>query len=91
MRSFKNYTPKRTTEEPATLSAKELTQKLATAWNGKSSRDMLAEILSEAEISKRQGTLTNAEIDEFYTQFSALLSPAEQKMLRSVVERLKKI
>ncbi len=95
MRSFKNYTPKPTPEktdtESATLTASELTKKLASAWNGKNSRQLLAEIISEAEKSKRQGTLTNGEIDEFYNQFSAFLSPKEKRALGAVIQKLKSI
>ena len=95
MRSFKNYTPKSTNEKTnelsETMTASELTQKLASAWNGKNSREMLAEILAEAEKSKRQGTLTNEEIDEFYEQFSAFLSSSEKRMLAAIVQKLKSL
>ena len=95
MRSLKNYTPKSTPEKSENgneaLTASELTKRLASAWNGKNSREMLAEILAEAEKSKRQGTLTNEEIDEFYKQFSTFLSASEKRMLSSVVEKLKRI
>lgn len=95
MRSFKNYTPKptneNTTQSNETMTASELTKKLASAWNGRNSREMLAEILAEAEKSKRQGTLTNAEIDEFYKQFSTFLSPSEKRALETIVKKLKSL
>lgn len=95
MRSFRNYTPKptneNTTQSNETMTASELTKKLASAWNGRNSREMLAEILAEAEKSKRQGTLTNAEIDEFYKQFSTFLSPSEKRTLETIVKKLKSL
>lgn len=93
MRSFKNYSPpsEGSSSENTSATATELAASLAKAWNGKSSRDMLLKILSEAEKSKRQGSLSNAEIDEFYAQFSPMLSGSERKRLKSVVERLKQI
>lgn len=94
MRSFKRYQPTPSDlseEETKTLNAAELTKKLAQAWNGKRSGEILAEILSEAEKSKKQGTLTNEDIDEFYKQFSSFLSPKEKRNLSSVTERLKKL
>ena len=95
MRSFKNYTPKPTPEQSKngneSLTASELTKRLASAWNGKNSREMLSEILAEAEKSKRQGTLTNEEIDVFYQQFSTFLSAPEKRMLSSIVQKLKNI
>ena len=88
----------RTTEQPGagsagreTASAAELTKKIAAAYNGKSSAEMLRNILAEAERSKRAGTLSNAEIDAFYGQFAPMLGPVQRRQLRSVVERLKKL
>ncbi|MBQ8885584.1 MAG: hypothetical protein IJY62_04380 [Clostridia bacterium] len=97
MKSFKNYRPQQSEPEKVspqsseTGAAAELTKKIASAWNGKSSNDMLMSILSEAEKSKREGRLTNAEIDEFYAQFSPLLDQGQRKKLKLVVERLKRI
>ena len=75
MKSFKDYQPSPAPDERETLaravtepdpalesSAAELTKKIAAAYNGKSSADMFRNILSEAEKSKRAGTLSNEEI-----------------------------
>ena len=97
MKSFKDYQPSPVPDERETLaravtepdpalesSAAELTKKIAAAYNGKSSADMFRNILSEAEKSKRAGTLSNEEI-------SPLLDNAKRRQLKSVVERLKRI
>ncbi len=73
------------------MNASDLTKQMASAWQGKSSASMLKEILREAEKSKRAGTLSNAEIDEFYRQFSPMLSGRERKKLEEVVKKLKEI
>lgn len=99
MKSFRDYTPgtgeeNGRTEEPSSAAgstAAELTKKIAAAYNGKSSAEMLKSILAEAERSKRAGTLSDEEIDTFYEQFSPLLGPVQRRQLRSVVEKLKKI
>lgn len=105
MRSFKDYTPadKKETakgaaspadfapDPAAESSAAELTRKIAAAYNGKNSSDMLKSILNEAEKSKRAGTLSNEEIDAFYEQFSPLLNGLQRIQLKTVVERLKRI
>ena len=105
MKSFKQYakqTPKgeqrtqnnekeRISEENATASAEELTQKIAAAYQGRSNADMLRNILAEAEKSKRAGTLSNDDIDEFYRQFEPMLSGEQREQLRLVVERLKEL
>lgn len=72
-------------------SAAQLTQAIASAYNGKSGADIWLNILREAEKAKRAGTLSNEELEEFYKQFSPLVSDAQRKQLRSVVDRLKRI
>ena len=53
--------------------------------------DMLRSILSEAEKSKRAGTLSNEEIEAFYQNFAPMLDATQKKKLHSVVERLKQL
>ena len=105
MRSFKDYTPQSSPQDESEIlkeaatapdpamesSAAELTKKIAAAFNGKSNSDMLRSILGTSEKSKRAGTLSNAEIDTFYEQFSPLLNNVQRRQLKSVVERLKRI
>ena len=68
MRSFKDYHPENAPSESETLkkavtapdpalesSAAELTRKIAAAYNGKNSNEMLRNILSEAERSSARG------------------------------------
>lgn len=102
MKDFKKYTEEKghgetlppmaaeiTREE--TESAAELARKALAEYNGKSDVAVLNDILRRAEAEKRAGKLTNEQIDAFYAQFSPLFTPAQQKKLLSVTERLKKI
>lgn len=96
MKNFREYakqTPEKEqgneTKQPA--SAEELTKKIASAYHGKSNADMLRSILTEAEKSKRAGTLSNEEIENFYRSFAPMLDSAQKKRLRAVVEKLKQI
>ena len=97
MKSFKQYASSQPEEKDTKASAEvqtdaeRLTQKLADAYNGKSSADMLLQILSEAEKSKRAGTLSNEEIETFYQTFSPMLEKQQQRMLRMIVDKLKEI
>ena len=70
MKSFRNYAKNNSAngESAETLSAEELTKKIASAYNGKSSADILRNILEEAERSKRAGTLSDEEIEKFLIQ-----------------------
>lgn len=72
-------------------SAEDLTRRLADVFDGKSNATMLKSILTEAEKSKRAGTLSNAEIDAFYEQFSPMLNGAQRNVLKGIVEKLKNI
>jgi len=71
--------------------AEELTKKIASAYNGMSNMDMLKNILAEAEKSKRDGTLSNQEIEAFYQNFSPMLNGFQRRKLREIVDRLKQI
>ncbi len=95
MKSFREYkqveevAKSQTTDETST--AEELTKKIASAYNGKSDATMLKSILNEAEKSKRAGTLSNAEIENFYQSFAPMLSGFQKRQLRAIVQRLKEI
>ena len=96
MKNFKEYAkqaPENNGKGDASqaASAEELTRKIASAYNGKSNADMLRSILSEAEKSKRAGTLSNAEIENFYRSFAPMLDNSQRKRLRAVVNKLKEI
>ncbi len=94
MKSYKEYTKRAQgvgEGQGEGNSAEELTKRLAAAYNGKSNMAMLKGILEEAEKSKRAGTLSNAEIEQFYQSFSPMLNGFQRKQLREVVERLKKL
>ena len=87
MKSFK--TENKRQEETAT--AEDLMRKMASAYDGKSNADIWKNILSEAEKSKRAGTLSNEEIDRFYQSFAPMLDRSQRKKLETIVEKLKRI
>lgn len=98
MKDFKSYRAERAEENEAGRSdrieesaAEELTRRALAAYDGKSSVVVLADILSRAERAKRNGQLTNEEIDDFYRQFSPLLEEKQRKMLKNVTDRLKEL
>ncbi len=91
MKSFREYTEQSETQEETTMDAQMLTQKIASAYNGKSNADILRKILTEAEKSKRAGTLSNEEIESFYQAFAPMVDNAQRKKLRAIVDKLKQI
>ena len=66
-------------------------QKIAGSMNGKSEGDILKTIFARAAEGKRNGTLTNEQIDDFYRQFSPMLDPVRRKRLQKLVEQLKRM
>lgn len=63
---------------------------VAGKYDGTSEGDMMKEIYSRAVEGKRNGTLTNEQIDAFYRQLAPMLDGAKRKKLQKIVELLKK-
>ena len=93
MRSFKEFdnTSNTTEENKMSETAEELTKKLTDAWNGKNTNLILLEILKEAEQNKKQGKLTNEDLDNFFNEFSPLLDDKQKKQLIHIIDKLKKL
>lgn len=69
----------------------ELAKILTKAMSGKSESQILRTVISEAERGKREGTLTNADLDNFYNALSPLLDGIKKRKLKEVIQRLKNI
>ena len=91
MKSFTKYSKSHAITNQTNQSAEELTEQIAQAYNGKSSAEMLKNVLIQAEQSKRAGTLSNEEIENFYQSFAPMLDSAQRQKLRAIVDKLKEI
>ena len=69
----------------------DMTMKIARAFQGRGEADILRAIYAEAERGRRAGTLTDAELDNFYAAVSPMLDVAKRKKLKQIVEKLKKM
>ena len=81
----------RAEEEKVKITAETLTKRIAAAYRGKNGQAVLADIVSSAERGKREGTLTNGEIEAFYRRFAPMLNFVQRKKLAQIVEQLKRI
>lgn len=63
---------------------------LASAYEGKSAEEIMKAILAEAERGRKNGTLSDDDIDNFAALVSPMINPEQQKTLEKVVKRLKK-
>lgn len=79
------------TGDDVKITAERLTKQIAAAYRGQSNKNVLADIISSAEKGKRDGTLTNEEIDAFYRQFSPMLNFVQRKKLAQIIEQIKRI
>lgn len=99
MKDFKSYSeeqPQTAQGAPSQNSAEvnntvELAKVLSKAMNGKSERQLLGTIIAEAERGKREGTLSNADLDNFYNALYPLLDGFKRKKLKAVIAKLKSI
>lgn len=100
MKDFKSYSdeqPKANSQNTAGQSTAdvnntvELAKVLSKAMSGKSERQLLGTIIAEAERGKREGTLSNADLDNFYNALYPLLDGFKRKKLKEVIAKLKSI
>lgn len=68
-----------------------MAQMLAKAFNGKSEGQILQTIIAQAEQGKRDGTLSNADLDNFYNTLAPLLDGFKRQKLKSIIQKLKSI
>ncbi len=66
-------------------------KKVAAGMQGKSSGDIMRAVIEEAERGKRAGTLTNADLDNFYNLMAPTLDGFKRQKLKSIIARLKRI
>ena len=64
---------------------------LAKQFDGKGQGELLKAIYQKAKEGKANGTLTNAEIESFFSMLSPMLDDKQRKTLKKVIEELKKI
>lgn len=64
---------------------------LAKAFAGKSEGEIFSTIIAQAEQGKRDGTLTNADLDNFYKTLAPLLDGFKRKKLQQIIAKLKAI
>lgn len=68
-----------------------LAKLLTTAFQGKSQGDIWRSILQQAERGKKDGTLTNDDLDTFFATVSPLLDGFKKRKLQQMIEQLKQI
>jgi len=97
MKDFKSYKPEENGKERNNGDSANVEQTvnlaaaMAKAFNGKSEGQIWQTILQQAEQGKRNGTLTNADLDNFYNALAPLVDGFKRQKLKSIISKLKAI
>ena len=93
MNDFKSYSEgegkKNDTDRGNAEQTANLATMLAKAFNGKSEGQILQTIIAQAEQGKRDGTLTNADLDNFYSTVAPMIDGFKRKKLQQIIAKLK--
>ena len=68
-----------------------LVKDVASSMKGKSRAEIFAAVIAEAERGKREGRLTNEDLDNFYNLMAPSLDGFKRQRLKAIIARLKKI
>ena len=68
-----------------------LVKNVANSMKGKSQGDIMRAVIEEAERGKREGTLTDADLDNFYNMMAPTLDGFKRQKQKNIIARLKRI
>lgn len=88
MKDFSEFTPKEKKETNGSGDINSQFMKFASAYEGKSADEVMSAILAEAEKGKKNGTLTDADVDKFASTVSPFLTDKQRKMLNVIVKKI---
>ena len=89
MKDFSEFTPQEKKETNGSGDINSQFMKFASAYEGKSADEVMSAILAEAEKGKKNGTLTDADVDRFASTVSPFLTDKQRKMLNVIVKKIK--
>ena len=93
MQDFNDYVKEHGENENSGMNKNlyDLVASLSSRFDGKSQNELVRAIYEEAKKGKRNGTLSNADIDNFVATLSPLLDDKKRKMLIKIASELKQI
>ena len=91
MRDFNSYEKKETVNQGLNGDAMNNLRKLAGKYEGASENDLISAIMIEAEKGRRNGTLSDADVDNFANMIAPMLNPSQRAKLKAVVSKIKNI
>ena len=93
MKDFNSYSKEdqKKAEKELPEDVADMAKKMAAAFDGKGEGDLLRAIYKEAEKGRKNGSLSDADLDNFYAALSPMLDGAKRKKLAFVISKLKKM
>ena len=88
MRDFNSYKPNDNSSNSNNYMG--LLKNLAEKYEGASETELISAIVKEAEKGRRNGTLTDSDIDNFVKTLYPLLNANQKRRLDSVISKIKK-
>ncbi len=88
MRDFNNYNGK-TTNQTKDQAGMDVLKAFAKKYEGASEDQIINEIMLEAQKGKKNGTLSNADIDRFKNMLYPMLNNSQRAKLDKVVKKIK--
>ena len=87
MRDFNNYQKNTDQSQADALNA---IKNFAGKYEGASESELLSEIMKEAEKGRKNGTLTDSDIDRFKSMLEPMLNGSQRAKLNKIVDKIKK-
>lgn len=91
MQDFNEFASKDKNPNGKKQSIIDIVTKIASDFDGKSQTELIRAIYDEARKGKANGTLSNQEIDGFYSVLYPMLDEKKRKILSKIVDDLKKL
>ena len=87
----KNQKQKQAEQKPDGMneSAFDMLKRVARKYEGASEQDLISAIIQEANRSRKNGTLSDSEIQSFVSTISPMLNEKQRKQLADVVNKIK--
>ncbi len=87
MRDFNNYQKSGDKNQADAMNA---IKNFAGKYEGASESELLSEIMKEAEKGRKNGTLSDSDIDRFKSVLEPMLNSSQRAKLNKIVDKIKK-
>lgn len=88
MRDFNSYSSESSNKN--STNPMDLLKNLASKYEGASQSELISAIIKEAEKQRKNGSLSDSDIDNFVKTISPMLNGSQKEQLKRVVEKIKR-